>query len=80
MQQHIHIDKLTPNQGILNFSHLLDAPAGKHGFVLARNGHLFFEDGQRVRFLASISLPVPIRRTMPQPKSWRSGLPAWVSM
>ena len=51
MKQHIHIDKLTPNQGILDFSHLLDAPAGKHGFVQARNGHLFFEDGQRVRFL-----------------------------
>ena len=51
MKQHIAIDKLTPNQGILNFSHLLDAPAGKHGFVQARDGHLVFEDGQRVRFL-----------------------------
>ena len=51
MNQHIRIDKLTTNQGILNFSHLLDAPAGKHGFVQARDGHLYFEDGQRVRFL-----------------------------
>lgn len=51
MNQHIRIGKLTTNQGILNFSHLLDAPAGKHGFVQARDGHLYFEDGQRVRFL-----------------------------
>ena len=51
MKQHICIDKLTPSQGILDFSHLLDAPAGKHGFVQAKDGHLFFEDGQRIRFL-----------------------------
>lgn len=51
MKQSIRIDKLTPNKGLLNFSHLLDAPAGKHGFVQVRNGHLFFEDGLRARFL-----------------------------
>lgn len=51
MKQHIRIDKLTPNQGILNFSHLLDAPAGKHGYVKVKDGHLFFENGQRARFL-----------------------------
>ena len=51
MKQHIRIDKLKPNKGILNFSHLLDAPAGKHGFVHAKDGHLYFENGQRVRFL-----------------------------
>ena len=51
MKQHIRIDKLTPNTGILDFSHLLDAPAGKHGFVKVKDGHLAFEDGQRVRFL-----------------------------
>lgn len=51
MNQHIRIDKLEPNRGILDFSHLLDAPAGKHGFVQAKNGHLYFEDGVRVRFL-----------------------------
>lgn len=37
--------------GILDYSHLLDAPAGKHGFVEAKNGHLYFEDGGRARFL-----------------------------
>ncbi len=51
MKHHIRIDKLTPNQGILDFSYLVDAPAGKHGFVQAKDGHLFFEDGQRIRFL-----------------------------
>jgi len=51
MKKHISIDKLTPNQGILDFSHLLDAPAGKHGFVQAKDGHLYFENGQRIRFL-----------------------------
>ena len=29
---------------------LLDAPAGKHGFVRAVNGHLFTDDGRRIRF------------------------------
>lgn len=51
MKQHIRIHKAEPNQGVLNFSHLLDAPAGKHGFVQSRNGHLYFEDGTRARFL-----------------------------
>lgn len=51
MKQNISIHMAEPNQGILNFSHLLDAPAGKHGFVQARNGHLYFEDGMRAKFL-----------------------------
>ena len=51
MKQHIRINKAESNQGVLNFSHLLDAPAGKHGFVWAKDGHLYFEDGQRARFL-----------------------------
>lgn len=51
MKQHIRIDKLTPNQGILDFSHLLDAPAGKHGFVQAKKGHFYFENGERIRFM-----------------------------
>ena len=46
MKQHIHIHKAEPNRGILDYSHLLDAPAGKHGFVETRNGHLYFEDGR----------------------------------
>ena len=51
MKQHIRIDKVEPNRGTLDFSHLLDAPAGKHGFVRVKDGHLYFEDGQRARFL-----------------------------
>ena len=51
MRQHIRIHKAEPNKGILDYSYLLDAPAGKHGFVEAKNGHLYFEDGERARFL-----------------------------
>jgi len=29
---------------------LLDAPAGKHGFLKIMDGHFFFEDGTRIRF------------------------------
>lgn len=51
MMHNIRIHKAKPNVGVWDFSHLLDAPAGKHGFVQARNGHLYFEDGTRARFL-----------------------------
>jgi len=34
----------------LDFSFLVDAPAGKHGFVTVKDGHLTFEDGTRARF------------------------------
>lgn len=51
MKQHIRIHKAEANKGILNYSHLLDAPAGKHGFVETRKGHLYFEDSTRARFL-----------------------------
>ena len=29
---------------------VLDAPAGKHGFMQAKDGHFYFEDGTRIRF------------------------------
>ncbi|MCG8432072.1 MAG: hypothetical protein MJA29_12985 [Candidatus Omnitrophica bacterium] len=29
---------------------VLDAPAGKHGFVTVKDGHFYFEDGTRARF------------------------------
>jgi hypothetical protein len=29
---------------------VLDAPAGKHGFVTIKDGHFYFEDGTRIRF------------------------------
>jgi hypothetical protein len=51
MKQHISISKLDPNKGVLDFSHLLDAPAGCHGFVQTKDGHFYFEDGTRARFI-----------------------------
>lgn len=51
MIHNIRIHKAEPNVGVWDFSHLLDAPAGKHGFVQTKDGHLFFEDGTRARFL-----------------------------
>lgn len=51
MKQRIRIHKAEPNKGVLDYSHLLDAPAGKHGFVENRKGHFYFEDGTRARFL-----------------------------
>lgn len=34
----------------VDLSFLLDAPAGKHGFLTVKDGHFYFEDGSRVRF------------------------------
>lgn len=40
---------------ILDFSHLLDAPAGKHGPLVIRDGRFYFENqpGQRARFFGA---------------------------
>jgi len=35
---------------IVDFSYLLDAPAGKYGFVTVKDGHFYFQDGERIRF------------------------------
>ena len=51
MKQQMSISPTEVNRGVLDFSYLLDAPAGKHGFVQAKNGHFYFENGQRIRFL-----------------------------
>lgn len=51
MKRNISIHKAEANKGVLDFSHLLDAPAGKHGFVRVKKGHFYFEDGIRCRFL-----------------------------
>ncbi len=51
MEQHIRLSKTQKNTGTLDFSHLLDAPAGKHGFVKVKDGHFYFEDNTRARFL-----------------------------
>jgi hypothetical protein len=34
----------------VDVSYLLDAPAGKHGFIQVKDGHLATADGQRIRF------------------------------
>ena len=41
---------LYPASSLLDNSALLDAPAGKHGFVQQKNGRFVFEDGRRARF------------------------------
>ena len=69
MRQHLRIHKAESNKGILDYSHLLDAPAGKHGFVETRNGHLYFE--------VLMWLHVPIRQIMKLRKKWQSVLQAW---
>lgn len=50
MKQRIKLSKVKPNVGALNYSGLLEAPAGKHGFVQVRDGHFYFEDGTRAKF------------------------------
>lgn len=34
----------------VDFSFLLDAPAGKYGFLKSRDGHFYFENGKRAKF------------------------------
>ena len=62
MIQSVKIGKKQTNQGAMNFSNLLDAPAGKHGFIRAEKGHLYFEDGVRGKF---IGFNMPTRASMP---------------
>ena len=56
MKQPIRIHKAIPNTGVLNASDLLDAPAGKEGFVQVQNGHFCFANGKRIRFFG-VNLP-----------------------
>lgn len=42
----------TAREPLLDLSFLLDAPAGKHGFVKSQGGHFVFEDGTPARFMA----------------------------
>ena len=67
MRQHLRIHKAEPNKGILDYSHLLDAPAGKHGFV----------ETKEPVFLALMWQHVPIRLIMKLRKKWQSVLQAW---
>jgi len=44
----------SPKLGEIDLSHLLDAPAGKHGFVtVGKDGHFVFEDGTAGRFFGT---------------------------
>ncbi len=62
MRQRVRIDKNIPNEGAMDFKWLLDAPAGKHGFVLVKDGHLYFDDGIRAKFFG---MNFPARAAMP---------------
>lgn len=62
MRQHIRIHKAEPNKGILDYSHLLDAPAGKHGFVEAKTGICILRMGSGQDSLDLMWRHVPIRR------------------
>lgn len=66
MRQRFSIHKTEPNTGVLGYSYLLDAPAGKHGFVEVRHGHLYFENGKRARF---IGFNLPTRSNTPDHKT-----------
>lgn len=42
------------NLDVIDLTFLLDAPAGKHGFVGVRpDGHFYYEDGERARFFGT---------------------------
>ena len=62
MKHRIRIGKTVPNTGAMDFSRLLDAPAGKHGFVTVRGEHFYFEDGTQARF---IGFNFAVRANMP---------------
>lgn len=66
MKQRIKIGKQETNIGAMDFSSLLDAPAGKHGFVCVKEGHFYFEDGIRAKF---IGFNFPVRSNLPDHKS-----------
>ncbi|MGC8667177.1 MAG: hypothetical protein ACP5VE_03540 [Chthonomonadales bacterium] len=41
---------LFPASSVVDFRYLLDAPAGKRGFLTARGGHFYWADGTRGKF------------------------------
>src|SRR4028118_2101757 len=52
-----------PRSSLYNFASLLEAPAGKHGFLTTRGGHFVWQNGGRARFwginVANTSLQEP---------------------
>lgn len=56
MRKAYFMDGTKPNTGALDFRYLLDAPAGKHGFLKSENGNLVFEDGTSIKFFGTAML------------------------
>jgi hypothetical protein len=53
-----------PDTSVADFSFLVPAPSGTHGFVTTQpDGHFYFEDGKRAKFwginVSSASIPIP---------------------
>ena len=48
-----HLPWESPEGSVTDARFLLDAPAGKHGPITVRDGHLGFKNGNRVRFWAT---------------------------
>lgn len=46
----VYVNKENSGSHYVDWSGLLDAPAGKHGFIKTVNGHFQFEDGTPVKF------------------------------
>lgn len=46
-----------PDSSLVDFSYLLDPPAGKHGFLeISENGNFIFEDGQESKFFGMMTM------------------------
>ncbi len=46
-------NRKSPKNALVDLSLLLDAPAGKHGFLQSKNGHFVFADGTPGRFFGT---------------------------
>ena len=46
-------NRKSPKTALVDLSSLLDAPAGKHGFLQSKNGHFVFADGTPGRFFGT---------------------------
>jgi hypothetical protein len=66
MDKHIKLNAHTRNTGVLDFSDLLEAPAGIHGHTVVKDGSLYFEDGKRARF---VGFNIPGAGIMPDKKT-----------
>ena len=53
MKKTFILNGVEPNSGAINFNELLDKPAGKHGFLQAKDGGLFFQDGTQLKIFGT---------------------------